>query len=126
VTASVFRSDRFVHATGDSVRAEWWWTPEAPAEVRLAVGSVEWVFGRDLLTDGLREPSGEGDVQLVPGAAALWVHLSSPHGTALLRGSLQVAEDFLERTWLACPPWMESARVKAALDAFLTDVGAQR
>jgi len=54
------------------------------------------------------------------------VRLSSPHGEVLLQGSLRVAEDFLARTWVACPRWVESARVKAALDAFLAEVGAQR
>jgi hypothetical protein len=126
VTAQVVCPDRFINASGGAVHGEWWWTPEFPAEVRLAVGPVEWVIGRDLLTAGLEGPAGEGDVQLVPGAAALWVDLLSPHGTVLLRGSLRRAEDFLARTWKACPRRVESAALDAALDAFLTEVEVQR
>jgi len=126
VIAYVVHPDRFVHTSGVEVHGEWWWSPDRPAEVHLVVDSVEWVIGRDLLAEGVLGPTGKGDVRFWPWLSSLWVHLSSPHGEALLRGSLRVAEDFLERTWLACPPRVESARVRAALDAFLAEVGAQR
>jgi len=124
MTARVVRSDLFVHADGE-FHGQWWWSSDRPAEVHLVVDSVEWVIGRDLLSRGVRGRVGEGDVQLCPSRPGLWVRLSSPHGEVLLQGSLRVAEDFLARTWVACPRWVESARVDAALDAFLTEVGAR-
>jgi len=120
----VARTDLFVHADG-GFHGQWWWSSDRPAEVHLVVDSVEWVIGRDLLSRGVRGRVGEGDVQLCPSKPGLWVRLSSPHGEVLLQGSLRVAEGFLDTTWVACPRWVESERVDAALDAFLTDVGAR-
>jgi len=124
-TVLVARTDLFALADVD-FHGGWWWSSDRPAEVHLLVDSVEWVIGRDLLSRGVRGRVGEGDVQLCPSSPGLWVRLSSPHGEVLLWGSLRVAEDFLARTWRACPRWVESARVSAALDAFLMDVEAQR
>jgi hypothetical protein len=38
-----------------------------PAEASLDGEEVAWAFARDLLEEGLREPAGEGDVQIWPG-----------------------------------------------------------
>ena len=121
----VARTDLFVHADGE-FHGQWWWSSDRPAEVHLVVDSVEWVIGRDLLSWGVRGRVGEGDVQLCPSKPGLWVRLSSPHGEVLLQGSLRRAEDFLARTWKACPRRVESAALDAALDAFLTEVEVQR
>ena len=63
---------------------------------RTADGDVTWVFGRDLLDDGLIEPAGEGDVTVWPAveklAAPSSAALASP-GSALLQldaGALRV------------------------------------
>lgn len=46
---------------------------------------VEWVFARDLLTDGLHTPTGEGDVHVWPfGPSDLMIELRSGASTALV------------------------------------------
>jgi hypothetical protein len=49
------------------------------------VDGVEWVFARDLLTDGLHTPTGEGDVHVWPfGPGDLMIELRSGASTALV------------------------------------------
>lgn len=49
------------------------------------VDGVEWVFARDLLTDGLHTPTGEGDVHVWPfGPSDLMIELRSGASTALV------------------------------------------
>ncbi|MEY9859687.1 hypothetical protein ABH935_005320 [Catenulispora sp. GAS73] len=50
-----------------------------------AVDGIEWVFARDLLTDGLHTPTGEGDVHVWPfGPSDLMIELRSGASTALV------------------------------------------
>jgi hypothetical protein len=59
-------------ATGDAdLSAELRYDPSDPLAVALAIGvecsePVVWVFGRDLLADGINRPSGEGDITIEP------------------------------------------------------------
>src|ERR1700759_3868137 len=50
--------------------------------------TVEWVFARDLLAEGLHRPTGTGDVRVWPsrshGQGVVCIALSSPEGEALL------------------------------------------
>ncbi|MFF2145778.1 SsgA family sporulation/cell division regulator [Kitasatospora sp. NPDC058190] len=75
-------------------------------------GQVSWVFARDLLAQGLRRPSGQGDVQVWPGAVGheevLNLALSSPEGTAWLRAPLHVVAEWLERTYRLVPAGREA------------------
>ncbi|MEY9933975.1 hypothetical protein ABH926_008638 [Catenulispora sp. GP43] len=49
------------------------------------VDGIEWVFARDLLTDGLHTPTGEGDVRVWPfGPGDLMIELRSGASTALV------------------------------------------
>ncbi|WP_194919069.1 SsgA family sporulation/cell division regulator [Catenulispora rubra] len=49
------------------------------------VDGIEWVFARDLLTDGLHTPTGEGDVHVWPfGPGDLMIELRSGASTALV------------------------------------------
>lgn len=49
------------------------------------VDGIEWVFARDLLTDGLHTPTGEGDVHVWPfGPSDLMIELRSGASTALV------------------------------------------
>jgi hypothetical protein len=63
-------------ATGDAdLQAELRYDPADPLAVTLAIGvecaePVIWVFGRDLLADGVNGPTGQGDITIEPGHAA--------------------------------------------------------
>ncbi|MEJ7707047.1 MAG: SsgA family sporulation/cell division regulator [Nocardioidaceae bacterium] len=61
---------------------------------------VRWVFARDLLAEGLYEPTGDGDVHVWPcldarGRAVVIIELSSPDGEALLQASSAEVCEFL-------------------------------
>jgi hypothetical protein len=76
---------------------------------------VEWTFARQLLTDGVSGPVGEGDVQVWPsssgGAPVVCLALSSPSGKALFEIPLPALVDFLGSTYAAVPTGGESAHV---------------
>jgi hypothetical protein len=83
---------------------------------------VEWVFARQLLTDGVTHPVGEGDVQVWPSHAAgrpvVCLALSSPSGRALFEAPLSELVEFLTKTYAAVPTGSESDYVD--LDAELS------
>lgn len=75
--------------------------------------AVEWTFARQLLTDGVTHPVGEGDVQVWPShdhddAAVVCLALSSPSGKALFEMPLTELVEFLSRTYEAVPTGRES------------------
>ena len=76
---------------------------------------VEWTFARQLLTDGVSAPVGEGDVQVWPsssgGQPVVCLALSSPSGKALFEIPLPSLVDFLGSTYAAVPTGGESAHV---------------
>ena len=76
---------------------------------------VEWTFARQLLTDGVTAPVGEGDVQVWPSASAglsvVCLSLSSPSGKALFEVPLPELVDFLGQTYAAVPTGAESQHV---------------
>ncbi len=76
---------------------------------------VEWTFARQLLTDGVAGPVGEGDVQVWPstggGASVVCLSLSSPSGRALFEVPLGSLVEFLGRTYQAVPTGGESDHV---------------
>ena len=76
---------------------------------------VEWTFARQLLTDGVTAPVGEGDVQVWPSASAglpvVCLSLSSPSGKALFEVPLPELVDFLGQTYAAVPTGSESQHV---------------
>jgi hypothetical protein len=77
-----------------------------------AADVVQWTFARQLLTDGLAVPAGEGDVQVWPsstaGASVVCLSLSSPSGRALFEVPLSELAEFLGRTYAAVPTGLES------------------
>ena len=77
--------------------------------------SVEWTFARSLLTDGLSEPAGDGDVQVWPstsgGLPVVCLSLSSPSGKALFEVPLPELVEFLGQTYEAVPTGCESDHV---------------
>lgn len=84
------------------------------AVFRTADGDVTWVFGRDLLDEGLAGPSGEGDVAVWPvataGGTVLYLSLASPNGSALLEADPVAVREFLDRTYVHVPSGTESSR----------------
>ncbi|MFN8147488.1 MAG: SsgA family sporulation/cell division regulator [Candidatus Nanopelagicales bacterium] len=73
------------------------------AVFRTADGDVTWVFGRDLLDDGLIEPAGEGDVTVWPtvvaGRPVVCLALASPAGSALLQLDAGALRVFLDESY---------------------------
>ena len=74
---------------------------------------VEWTFARQLMTDGVTRPVGEGDVQVWPGGGdgqppLVNLALSSPSGRALFEVPLTEMVEFLTRTYATVPTGSES------------------
>jgi hypothetical protein len=107
--------------------ASLFYSGDDPYAVRMAfhVGTdepVEWIFARDLLSAGMVEPAGEGDVKVWPspgdGEAAhgepahreptLNIALSSPFGQAHFEAPMQAMAEFLRRTFEVIPAGQES------------------
>jgi hypothetical protein len=77
--------------------------------------AVQWTFARQLLSQGVAAPSGEGDVQVWPssnsGSAVVCLSLSSPSGRALFEVPLSELVQFLGQTYETVPTGGESAHV---------------
>jgi hypothetical protein len=88
-------------------------------------GDVVWVFGRDLLEDGLRGPVGHGDVAVWPsrhqGRQVVCVSLASPSGSALLEAEQPDVVAFLDSTFAVVPMGTEMERLDldAEIEALL-------
>ena len=85
-------------------------------------GTVEWMFARELLTDGVRESVGDGDVRVWPsmadGERVVNLAMTSPSGSALFEIDRDALVEFLQQTYLAVPTGSEEEAVD--LDAELT------
>ncbi len=83
--------------------------------------AVEWMFARQLLTDGIRHTVGEGDVRVWPGdqvgERVVNLAMASPSGSALFEIDRDALVEFLQQTYLAVPTGSEEAAVD--LDAEL-------
>ena len=112
--------------------ASLFYSADDPYAVRMAfhVGTdeaVEWIFARDLLTAGLTEPAGEGDVRTWTspsgdgGEPVLNIVLSSPFGKAHLEAPMTATAEFLRRTYDAIPAGREGEffDIGAELDSLL-------
>ena len=75
-------------------------------------GIVEWMFARQLLTDGVAEAYGEGDVRVWPSLhgedRVVNLAMASPSGSALFEIDRDALVEFLQQTYLAVPTGMES------------------
>ena len=70
------------------------------------------MFARDLLAEGLYEPTGDGDVHVWPcldarGRAVTIIELSSPDGEALMQARSDEVCEFLARTEALVPTGSE-------------------
>lgn len=87
---------------------------------------VSWVFARDLLTHGVHQPAGDGDVRVWPswssGSEVIFIGLTSPDGEALLQAPTRQLVDFLGSSYALCPEGQECEHLDLdrAIDALLT------
>jgi hypothetical protein len=99
------------------MQAELTYDPADPYAVTAVfitgAGNVRWTFGRDLLVEGLYEPSGDGDVHVWPcldadGHAVVIIELCSPDGEALVQARTGDLTTFVERMTALVAPGTES------------------
>jgi hypothetical protein len=102
------------------IEAELQYDPRDPYAVTTlfmtGANQVRWTFGRDLLCEGLYEPSGDGDVHVWPcldsrGRAVVIIELCSPDGEALVQAKTGDMTSFVERMTKAVEPGTESALI---------------
>ncbi len=122
-----------IDSTGTStpIEAELQYDPRDPYAVTTVFmtgrSQVRWTFGRDLLTAGLYEPSGDGDVHVWPcldsdGHAVVIVELCSPDGEALVQARTGDLSAFVDRMSKAVVPGTESEHLD--LDATIAAIFA--
>ena len=83
---------------------------------RTGVQEVLWTFGRDLLIEGLYEPTGDGDVHVWPclssnGTAVVIVELCSPDGELLVQACSRKVNSFVRQMLESVPEGQESSFV---------------
>jgi len=104
------------------VRADLSYAAADPWAVRVAFqtggegdGVVEWLFARQLLTDGVAGTAGEGDVRVWPSIAGddrvVNLAMASPSGSALFEIDRDQLVTFLQQTYLAVPTGAEHEAV---------------
>jgi len=75
-------------------------------------GTVEWVFARQLLTDGVRSACGQGDVRVWPALhgrdRVVNLAMASPSGSALFEIDRNDLVGYLEQTYRVVPTGAES------------------
>ncbi len=78
-------------------------------------GTVEWIFARQLLTEGVAGSAGEGDVRVWPsvtrGERVVVLAMDSPSGSAVFELDRDELLVFLQRTYLAVPTGSEEQLV---------------
>ena len=90
-------------------------------------GVVEWMFARQLLTDGVAKTVGEGDVRVWPSKIGrehfVNLAMASPSGSALFEIDRDALVQFLQQTYLAVPTGHEAevVDIDAELAALLAD-----
>ena len=77
---------------------------------------IVWTFARDLLAEGMVEPTGDGDVHVWPslddeGVAIVTVELCSPDGDALVEIRSTDAAAFVDRMHAMVAPGDETAQL---------------
>ena len=90
---------------------------------------VEWLFARQLLTDGIAAVAGIGDVRVWPSEdgpdRTVLLQMASPSGSARFEIDRDALVEFLQRTHLAVPAGCEDQAVDLEQElARLLDAGA--
>jgi hypothetical protein len=94
------------------------------ATFMTVAGQVRWTFSRDLLINGLEEPTGDGDVHVWPcldndANPVIIIELCSPDGEALVQARTSDITSFVERMRSAVAPGAETLDVDSAIAAIL-------
>ena len=90
-------------------------------------GIVEWMFARQLLTDGVAKTVGEGDIRVWPSVIGrehfVNLAMASPSGSALFEIDRDALVEFLQQTYLAVPTGSEEdvIDIDAEIAILLTD-----
>ena len=117
VTQSVTLELIDASGTATPMQADLTYDPRDPYAVTAVfltgAGNVRWTFGRDLLVDGIYEPTGDGDVHVWPcldadGHAVVIIELCSPDGEALVQSRTGDLNTFVERMTGLVAPGAES------------------
>lgn len=117
--------------TATPIEAELRYDPADPYAVttvfKTGASQVRWTFGRELLTEGLYEPAGDGDVHVWPcldsaGHAVVIIELCSPDGEALVQARTGDLQGFVARMNQAVARGSESDLVD--VDAAITAIFA--
>lgn len=121
-----------IDASGAStpVKAEFYYDSADPYAVTTIFltphSQVRWTFGRELLSHGLFEPAGDGDVHVWPcldthGRAVVIIELCSPDGEALIQAKTDDLSRFVTQMHAVVAPGSESKFIDMALtiDALL-------
>lgn len=111
------------------VTTRWTYEESEPYAITVAFATergrwVEWVFARDLLIDGMTEPTGEGDFRVSPDVDPdlLVLEIFSPAGSAAFTVEREDTEEFLRRTLELVPAGAESAHFD--VDRLLAELSA--
>lgn len=124
---------RLMGKSKNPLRADLSYDPADPLFVTVAFRprggtAVHWQISRDLLRDGLLQPSGTGDVRIWPtldrGCAVVRMRLRGRGSSALFQISLPELQDWLMRTCELVRPGTElgDADWDAAFRALLDDM----
>lgn len=111
-----------LHASGSTcLQGKLVWDSTDPLAVRLALGEqgIVWTVGRELLSAGLHDTAGVGDVRVRPHlfhSQLVQIDLQSDSGTGSFTLRRQLLGDFLRSTWLVVSREQEDAIVLAELD----------
>lgn len=114
--------------SGVPVPAEFAYSPHEPFGVTVIFHAgghdVRWVFARNLLSDGVGHPAGDGDVRCWPTADGdrriVCIALHSPNGHALLEAPAAQIMDFLHRTYEVVAPGTEASHLD--IDAMISEL----
>jgi hypothetical protein len=110
--------------------AEFHYDPADPLAVSMVIesisGPVHWTFARDLILNGLFEPTGDGDVHVWPcldteGAAVVIVELDSPTGGTLLQFPSRAVQEFVSASLATVPQGAEQHDLDAWIEQLLAD-----
>jgi len=111
------------------VTTRWTYEETEPFAITIAFATergrwVEWVFARDLLIDGLTEPTGEGDFRISPDVDPdlLVLEIFAPSGSAAFTVEREGTEYFLRQTLELVPAGAESAHFD--VDRLLAELSA--
>jgi len=109
------------------IEAELRYDPDDPYAVAIGFhtgqGEVEWMFGRELLADGLITRTGEGDIAVRPAPEdpeRVLMELDAPTGFAVLSGLSEDIAEFLDLSYDVVSPgeeelWIDFDRELAKL-----------